>query len=72
LVINVDSQYGATSSYGFSGSAGGTARTVTFGSGTSKGSIYFSNLFTATGSATLGAQGITFTTVSTATITNLG
>jgi Ca2+-binding RTX toxin-like protein len=71
-VVAVDSQYGATSSYGISGAAGATSRTVTFGAGDKQGSMAFSNLFTSTGGGFLSAQGVTFTTVSTSTITALG
>ena len=71
LVIALDSQYGLTSGIGLSGTSGAETRTVTFGSGSNAGSIKFTNLFTATGSY-LGASGVTFATVSTATITDLG
>ena len=72
LVVAIDSQYGATSTIGFSSTQGAADRTATFGSGTNQGSIAFSNLFTNVTGGALGAAGITFTTVSTATITALG
>ena len=66
FTIAVDSSFGATSGYGWNSSA----KTVTFGTDTQNSMI---NVVGITGSsAAIGALGITFTTVSSSVITDLG
>ena len=72
LTIAVDSALGATSSFNFSGSAGASASTITFDT-SGAGSIFVSgaSLAVAGGNGT-GFTNITFVTVSSSTITDLG
>ena len=79
LVIAVDAAYGATSGIQYGGNldaTSGTSGTITFNNaetGVATGSLFFNNVTGSGGEAAGdGLQGITFITVSTATITALG
>ena len=72
LTIAVDSALGATSAFNFSGAAAATASTITFDT-SGAGSIFISGVSIGTaGSNGTGFDNITFVTVSSSTITDLG
>ena len=76
LTIAVDGAYGATSGYVWAGgaftSATSTLGQVNFGSGAATGTLFLSEVTGTATTAGAGLTGITFVTVSTATITALG
>ena len=72
LTIAVDSALGATSAFNFSGSSAATTSTITFDT-SGAGSIFISGASVGTtGGNGTGFNNITFVTVSSSTITDLG
>ena len=76
LTIAVDAAYGATSNYVWAGgafsAASSTLGQVNFGSGAATGTLFLSAVTGTATTAGAGLTGITFVTVSAASITALG